>query len=87
MGVRVEAGVGRRGAWRVRAAAPRPSRGGRRASGQSSCRAAPRSIAAERPERHITRLALYYATRVPRSLVLWWFMMVRHESARYADVP
>lgn len=31
--------------------------------------------------------ASYYACRVPRSLVLWCFMMVRHESARYADVP
>lgn len=31
--------------------------------------------------------ASYYASRVPRSLVLWCFMMVRHESARYADVP
>lgn len=60
MGVRVEAGVGRRGAWRVRAAAPRPSRGarnGRRASGQS---VVPRGAALHR--RRAPR-ALHHAPR------------------------
>lgn len=81
MGVRVEAGEGggRRACVRRRRA--------RLAREQPvSCRAAPRSIAAERPSA-CPRAQLYYATRVPRSLVLWCFMMVRHESARYADVP
>ncbi|CAH0699887.1 unnamed protein product [Spodoptera exigua] len=42
MGVRVEAGVGRRGAWRVRAAAPRPSRAERSESERPVSRAARR---------------------------------------------
>lgn len=48
------------------------------------------TAARRRVHRHCPRFRLAPdsdATRVPRSLVLWCFMMVRHDSARYADVP
>lgn len=89
MGVRTGAGrLGRVGA-RVRAAELSAPVSRRRRAQQS---VVPRGAAlqARRPGPFAPSLApfvSYYACRVSRSLVLWCFMMVRHESARYADVP
>lgn len=74
-------GEARGGAARVRAAAAPVGGAPRRGA---VCRAA---LAPSRAPRCVVRWCDYYATRELRVLVLWCFMMVRHESARYADVP
>lgn len=85
MGVRVVGGTGRgevRGSARACGGAAPVSR--RRAQQSAVTRGA--ALPLRRAARARTAPLAYYATRA-RSLVLCCFMMVRHESARYADVP
>lgn len=69
MGVRVEAGVARGRMARACGGAAPVSRRGERAASQS-CRAAPRSLAAERRERLITRPVLLCDSRAALSRVV-----------------
>ena len=85
MGVRVEAG----GGWRGAGCLARACGGAAPVSRESGqCRAARRRAPSPSAPCALPHAPKHYnATRVPRSLVLWCFMMVRHETARYADVP